>query len=281
MADTIRTYDALQNNTTGVYRDNTAGEISPQDLRDGIATLYGSRFVTSQSTTYSAVAGDEVILMDASGGVRDVDLPAVASSTHMSIVVVKTDSSTNAVTLDPNASETINGASGGLVLSQQYESVRIVCDGSEWFVIAHDHRPISEVFVHTGNGHGSTDTAIRRLTTKSTDTGAAITHATSAGNGDTFTINEAGLYAIDYCDIASAAAVIGITLNSAVLTTNIGTVTIAQGKLTLSTGSGSSVAAHCSTVLRLANTDVIRPHTNKISDDTTDNVIFHIVKIGN
>ena len=80
------------------------------------------------------------------------------------------------------------------------------------------------VWVHTGNGFGSTNTKHRRYTTAKTNTGTAITYADSAANGATFTINEAGDYAITMCDrnaTASRDVYFGIAVNSSSGTTNI------------------------------------------------------------
>jgi hypothetical protein len=89
--------------------------------------------VRAEATAYTA-ADDDVILCDASGGAFSVTLPAVAGSTGHVYTIKKTDVSANAVTIDGDASETIDGATT-LALSAQYDFATIICDGSEWHVI--------------------------------------------------------------------------------------------------------------------------------------------------
>lgn len=80
------------------------------------------------------------------------------------------------------------------------------------------------VWVHTGNGFGSTNTKHRRYTTAKTNVGTAITYADSATNGATFAINEAGLYEMIMCDRNTTIGrdyFFGIAVNSSSGTTNI------------------------------------------------------------
>jgi|GEM_PF-4943119 len=88
--------------------------------------------VRAKTTTYTALAGD-VLVCDATGGAFTVTLPAAATVTGSSISVKKTDVSANAVTVDGNASETLDGATT-LSLSTQYEAVTLWSDGSNWWV---------------------------------------------------------------------------------------------------------------------------------------------------
>ena len=60
-----------------------------------------------------------------------ITLYAASGNAGKVITVKKTDSSTNAVTLDGNASETIDGATT-LALTAQYDSATVVCDGTNW-----------------------------------------------------------------------------------------------------------------------------------------------------
>ena len=120
--------------------------------------------------------------------------------------------------------------------------------------------PNGMVRLHTGNGFGSTNTKIRRFTTAVTNTGTAITYSDSASNGAAFTINEAGIYSVSYCDnFNSAGEQIGVSLNSSQLTTNISGITEAD-RLGY-TVSGADVSNNYSWTGRLAAGDVIRAHT--------------------
>jgi hypothetical protein len=104
---------------------------------------------TSKTANYTATASDDVILCSASGGAFTITLPAAASSTGLHLVVKKTDSGFNAVTIDGNASETIDGATTKK-LSTQYESIEIVCDGSNWHIVRRHIPNLRQTFTPTG-----------------------------------------------------------------------------------------------------------------------------------
>ncbi|MCP3980743.1 MAG: hypothetical protein GY716_15685 [bacterium] len=89
---------------------------------------------TETSGPYTVVAGDTLILGDATAGAFDVDLPAAATSAGRYLIVKKIDVSGNAITVDGNSAETIDGAAT-VVLASQYDSVQLVCDGTEWWII--------------------------------------------------------------------------------------------------------------------------------------------------
>lgn len=88
---------------------------------------------TNQSGTYAALQADYFIRMNASGGASTVNLPAVANNTGRVYVIQKTDTSTNTVTIDGNASETINNATT-YVLRSEFAWVEIWTTGSNWNV---------------------------------------------------------------------------------------------------------------------------------------------------
>lgn len=100
-----------------------------------IAQLYaGKKAYASVSTTYTLLATDGLVECDATSAAFTVTLTAVASSLGRVITIKKIDSSANAVTVDGNASETIDGATT-YTLSTQYDSVTLHCDGTKWNVI--------------------------------------------------------------------------------------------------------------------------------------------------
>jgi len=93
--------------------------------------------VVAKTATYTVVAGDDdyVLTMDASGGTRTFTLTAAATLGDGFVVTLKKiDSSSNAVTIDANSSETIDGALT-VVLTSQYETTTLICDGSNWHTV--------------------------------------------------------------------------------------------------------------------------------------------------
>ena len=93
------------------------------------------RIVDDKSGAYTIVAGDlgKVINVDATAGAVTLTLTAAATMADgFWCYVRKADSSANAITIDPNAAETINGGANLSVITQ-FEMRLIVCDGTTWF----------------------------------------------------------------------------------------------------------------------------------------------------
>lgn len=92
------------------------------------------RSVSKTTGTYTLDHTYDVVKCDCSGGAITLNLPAAADRTGWSYTIKKTDSSANTVTIDGNASETIDGATTQ-VISYQWTSLTIVCDGTGWYII--------------------------------------------------------------------------------------------------------------------------------------------------
>jgi hypothetical protein len=92
---------------------------------------YIKRAVVSKNGAYTAV-NKEVVLVDASGGGVTINLPASPNDGDF-IDIKKTDSSSNTVTISGNGNN-VDGVAN-VYLYVQYESICIVSDGSNWFII--------------------------------------------------------------------------------------------------------------------------------------------------
>lgn len=77
--------------------------------RQGISYAASSKTVTS---AYTAVREDHTILANASSAAFTVSLPPVSTKAYPYLIVKKTDSSANAITVDAYGSQTIDGAAG-------------------------------------------------------------------------------------------------------------------------------------------------------------------------
>jgi len=136
------------------------------------------------------------------------------------------------------------------------------------------------VVVHTGNGWGSTNIMIRRYTTVLTNVGTAITYADSAANGASFTINETGIYNLFMSDIRDAAVeIFGASVNSSQLSTYIENIDIAN-RVMMGEENVLARMGNCSITRRFSSGDVIRPHGDGNSGNTTNKVFFSVVKVG-
>lgn len=77
---------------------------------------------------------DHIVLCDATNGGFTVSLPAASNSASRVYHIKKIDSTGSVITVDPNASETIDGSST-LSISTQYESYNIISTGTDWYII--------------------------------------------------------------------------------------------------------------------------------------------------
>jgi hypothetical protein len=90
--------------------------------------------LATKTGAYTATSSDHVILCDASGGAFTVTLPAASGVMGLVLHIKKTDSSSSAVTIDGNSTETIDGDQT-IDLTLQYESVMTVSDGTSWHIL--------------------------------------------------------------------------------------------------------------------------------------------------
>ena len=134
----------------------------------------------------------------------------------------------------------------------------------------------NEVWVHTVGALGATNTAIPVYSTTVSNVGTAIAYATSAANGASFTINEAGTYAMSMTGIRTAGALtLVISKNGSDLTTTTGLASDQSlGPVTLGTASYGTVTA----TRYLAVGDVIRPHMSAAPNAANGLVSFCITK---
>jgi hypothetical protein len=78
---------------------------------------------------------DYTELVDCSSGARTITLPTAASASGRVYVIKKIDATGNAVTIDGDGSETIDGATTQ-TLSSQYDAMMIQSDGTEWWILS-------------------------------------------------------------------------------------------------------------------------------------------------
>lgn len=140
---------------------------------------------------------------------------------------------------------------------------------------------IGRLKVTTGNGHGATNTCIRRFTTVEVQTNTSdVTYADSAANGMSVTILRTGIYFIQYGDqLSTANASTGISVDSNQLTTSILSITTSN-RLTAVQASANACRQSAITIKLNAN-QVIRAHTDGTPNNATAaQSYFEIIRIG-
>jgi len=103
------------------------------DITDLSATVSDSVLQVIGNQTLTA-SSPNVILANATSGPITIILPAVATVTDKVFKIKKTDSSKNAVTVDGNGAETIDGSTV-MVISFAQTTMEIESDGSAWYII--------------------------------------------------------------------------------------------------------------------------------------------------
>lgn len=124
-------YAALGITTTGVPEGSN--QYFTGNRARAAARLWNNRIVTANTTV---VTTDDVILVDASGGARTVNLPALSTVANLRVTVKKIDSSGNNVVIDPSGAETIDGAATA-VINTQWASLTFFAEAGAtgWFIV--------------------------------------------------------------------------------------------------------------------------------------------------
>lgn len=116
--------------------------------------------VASKTANYTLTASDDLILANSSGGAFTLTLPTAAGITGKVYHIKKTDSTfatANAITIDGNGSETIDGDLT-TTLNTQYESISIVSDGTNWQML--DRKIPSKWVSYTPSATWTTNTTV-------------------------------------------------------------------------------------------------------------------------
>lgn len=273
------------------YTLTLPGAVATRDKQALVSTTGGvisfadgaiGSLVTKTNTDYTVLDNDGylTILVSTGNTNRTITLPTAADNTNRILTIKKTDTGTGQAIVDGEGAETIDGVATFLLVDQD-DFVTVQCDGSGWVITNKGIgvRVLSRVKHETAAGYGSTNTKISRIETSIVATGNAITAATSATNGNSYTINQKGVYSISFGELGNAATInFGISVNSAELTTNIQSITAANRLIQMaivSSGNGGTITW----TGVLAAGDVIRPHTDGGAQTANDFVFFDIRKI--
>ena len=128
------TSNTLTNGDKLVSIRNAGTEVlSVTPHRLAIAGGFEARVVGTSSTPYTVVATDYTILVDTSGGAFTVNLPACSGQTRI-LNIKKISADANALTLDGDSSETIDGATTQSNTNQWF-NFQIQSSGTNWFIL--------------------------------------------------------------------------------------------------------------------------------------------------
>ena len=239
----------------------------------GIA--YPTVTVTEDTTLNAAVHG---IVLVSNSTAKTITLPPASTNIHAAFLIKKIIANNAVVTIDADASETIDGALNKVLLSQ-YDWLEVVSDGAAWHVVRAGYSPLIIGEVHTGNGFGSGNTNFRRFTT--TVTNLFSTSADSVANGHSFTTPYAGLYeayAVDTNGTANGGLAIALNATNAAPAA----IPFANRMGIDSATSGSSSGGHAIAIRRFAASDVLRlAAATAGTPGTSDVTHFRLIWLGN
>lgn len=113
---------------------NGAGSFNVQNLT--YETNAGSQITTTATLVWGDAEG-QVVLCTSVGGVYAITLPTVASvGAGGWYTFIKNDAAANAITITGSGAELIDGSNTYASLDADYDSVTIMCDGVEWFIVS-------------------------------------------------------------------------------------------------------------------------------------------------
>jgi hypothetical protein len=149
-ADAVQLWSADRGGTAGKASLHLRSEDGTSHVlgdRVGLGTLTPTSFLevagslalpingTAKTTTYTATISDSTIQCDATSGAFTVNLPTASGIPGRLYTIKKIDSSANAITVDGNGSETIDGATTKS-LAAQWDWITVQSDGTNWKTLA-------------------------------------------------------------------------------------------------------------------------------------------------
>ena len=136
-AGTALTIDASQNVGVG-----TSSPASTLDVQGSMGLKVST--ITAATTLNST---HNVVLCNT--GAYTVTLPAAASNTGRTYYLKNIDAEGDDITIDGNSSETIDG-SATYILTAYLQNIKIICDGSNWHVLAETSCDAFVTFTYNG-----------------------------------------------------------------------------------------------------------------------------------
>ena len=100
-------------------------------LEERLRRGMGLRALTASDT---AKLTDGLLTCDATSGAITVTLPKAKKMRGQTLHAIKTDAGANALTLDGDGSETINGAATQNTTTQ-WDMLSVVSDGTQWYLL--------------------------------------------------------------------------------------------------------------------------------------------------
>jgi hypothetical protein len=114
--------------------NNVLNAVEKEINRAADGYLFPVKRLTSADSPYNATYNDSVLIVDATSGAVTINLKPAREWEQKRIVIKKIDSSGNAVTAEPDGSETIDGAANKSTTTQ-WATFEFASQGGDIFTI--------------------------------------------------------------------------------------------------------------------------------------------------
>jgi hypothetical protein len=134
---TAQTVKAANNQTSPLqlfqaFNGATLGQVNANGSAQYANVATTLKTITS---TYSVVATDSFLILNAATAPFTVTLPLAGSFEDTMLILKKVNSSANAVTVQSTSLQTIDGSTSPYVMTSQYSLLKLVSDGNSWWII--------------------------------------------------------------------------------------------------------------------------------------------------
>jgi hypothetical protein len=227
--------------------------------------------------SYTFAAGTQVLVMNPAGTLATGFITMPASPADGMTITFSSSQQITALTLNGNTGQTVIGAVTSMSPKSGVTYVYRLANTTWYPTVTVPF--YSMVRLNTGNGQGSTNTAIHRFTTAVTNQGSDITYADSATLGGSFTVNTSGIYSVSFSGAGSVATYQGISLNATQLSTAINSLTNVSEVLSLAYSTGANNSCSSSWTGYLPASSIVRAQGSVSASLSTPAAQFTIVRV--
>ncbi len=129
----VTTAESMRIASNGITLGPQSSSTAVHQINGGLSGTTNS--ISSSTYTLDSTTTDYIVYTNSTSNAITLTLPAPTNGRILVIEDKSGTAGTNNITVDPHASETINGKSS-FVISQNYGSIRITSDGTNWFIQA-------------------------------------------------------------------------------------------------------------------------------------------------
>ena len=202
-----------------IYDADDDGVVDAADILE----LSNATSVLDTASPYTVLTTDTALLCDTTTtpAALTLNIPAAATFANQTLLIkdVAGGLSANALTIDPNGVETLDGSAASLVVGTDYASITLYCDGTEWFSIEKTNaKPGQALDYQAAAATATTVTFIAPGPGQLVYAAAQSTVGPGAGESMTFDITINGVSALTgtfVLDQANGTAVLAGTIDTA------------------------------------------------------------------